>query len=128
MKAKHFLPLCLFALLSACAFAQLTVIRAGTLVDGNSNVPKHDQQIVINGNKITSVSDFPKQRQEDYPQGTKFIDLSNATVLPGMIDAHTHIFLQGEDPAEGGYDVQLLQYPISYRSVRAGVAARRALE
>ena len=32
-----------------------------------------------------------------------------ATVLPGLIDAHTHIFLQGEEPAEGGYDVQLLK-------------------
>src|SRR5205807_2118728 len=56
------------------------------------------------------------------------IDLSNMTVLPGMIDTHTHIFLQGEDPAEGGYDIQLLKYPLAYRAARAAVAARRALE
>src|SRR5204863_4175129 len=58
----------------------------------------------------------------------KVIDLSGMTVLPGMIDAHTHLFLQGEDPAEGGYDVQLLKYPLAYRAARATVAARRALE
>jgi imidazolonepropionase-like amidohydrolase len=52
----------------------------------------------------------------------------NSTVLPGLIDAHTHIFLQGEDPAEGGYDVQLLKHPSSFRAARAVVAARRALE
>src|SRR5437868_8869937 len=45
-----------------------------------------------------------------------------------MIDTHTHIFLQGEEPAEGGYDVQLLKHPSSYRAARAVVAARRALE
>jgi imidazolonepropionase-like amidohydrolase len=57
------------------------------------------------------------------------IDLpANVTVLPGMIDTHTHIFLQGEDPAEGGYDVQLLKHPSSYRAARATVAVRRALE
>ena len=50
------------------------------------------------------------------------------TVLPGLIDSHTHIFLQGEDPSEGGYDVQLLKFPASYRAARATVAARRALE
>src|SRR5213079_2951571 len=44
------------------------------------------------------------------------------------IDCHTHIFLQGEVPAAGGYDVQLLKFPASYRVVRATLAARRALE
>jgi imidazolonepropionase-like amidohydrolase len=45
-----------------------------------------------------------------------------------LIDAHTHIFLQGEDPAEGGYDVQLLKYSLAFRAARAAVSARRALE
>jgi len=56
------------------------------------------------------------------------IDLGPATLLPGLIDTHTHIFLQGEDPAAGGYDVQLLKFPASYRVARAVVSARRALE
>src|SRR5206468_5494916 len=64
----------------------------------------------------------------DLPGGAAVIDLSRATLLPGLIDSHTHIFLQGEDPAEGGYDVQLLKYPIAFRAARAAVSARRALE
>jgi imidazolonepropionase-like amidohydrolase len=50
------------------------------------------------------------------------------TVLPGLIDTHTHIFLQGEDPKVESYDDQLLKHPSSYRAARAAVAARRALE
>jgi imidazolonepropionase-like amidohydrolase len=124
MKTRFFLSICVL-FLSVVATAQVTVIRAGTLIDGRSNTAKHNQVIVIRDNKIESVADAASFTA---PAGANVIDLSNATVLPGMIDAHTHIFLQGEDPAEGGYDVQLLNYPISYRSVRAAVAARRALE
>jgi imidazolonepropionase-like amidohydrolase len=56
------------------------------------------------------------------------IDLGGATVLPGLIDAHTHIFLQGEVTAAGGYDIQLLKYPASFRVARAILSAKRALE
>jgi len=45
-----------------------------------------------------------------------------------LIDSHTHIFLQGEDPAKGGYDANILNAPLSLRAARATVAARRALE
>jgi imidazolonepropionase-like amidohydrolase len=62
------------------------------------------------------------------PEEAQVIDLGSATLLPGLIDTHTHIFLQGEDPAAGGYDVQLLKFPASYRVARAVVSARRALE
>src|SRR6185295_2865308 len=109
----------------AAAFAnaqQVTVIKAGTLIDGRSSEAKRNQTIVIRGNRIESVGDVAT------PAGAKVIDLSNMTVMPGMIDTHTHLFLQGEDPAEGGYDVQLLRYPLAYRAARATVSARRALE
>src|SRR5260370_8971663 len=62
------------------------------------------------------------------PADAKVIDLSNATVLPGVIDAHTHIFLWGEDPAKGGYDVNILKAGIALRAARATYAARRPLE
>src|SRR3989441_2496754 len=115
--------LAIIVLLAVSARGQVTVIKAGTLIDGTSAQPRKNQTIVIRGNRIESVgSDVAT------PAGARLIDLSNMTVLPGMIDAHTHIFLQGEDPAQGGYDVQLLKYPLAYRAARAAVSARRALE
>jgi imidazolonepropionase-like amidohydrolase len=102
-----------------------TVIRAGILIDGKSDAPRHDQVIVIRGNLIDSVGDAASTK---IPAGATVIDLSRATVLPGLIDSHTHIFLQGEAPAEGGYDANILRQPLSLRAARATVAARRALE
>jgi imidazolonepropionase-like amidohydrolase len=110
---------------SVPALRTYTVIRAGTLIDGKSDVPKHNQLIVIRGNRIDSVSDAATTQ---IPAGATVIDLSRATVLPGLIDTHTHIFLQGEDPAQGGYDANILKYPLALRAARATVSARRALE
>ena len=109
--------------------APVTVIRAGVLIDGVSGSARRDQIITIRGNTITDVADAGLAgAPSNLPAGATFIDLSQATVLPGLIDAHTHIFLQGEDPAEGGYDIQLLKYPLAFRAARATVSARRALE
>jgi imidazolonepropionase-like amidohydrolase len=105
--------------------AQVTVIRAGTLIDGKSDKPRRDQVIVIRGNRIESVGDAARAK---IPTDSKVIDLSKETVLPGLIDSHTHIFLQGEDPAQGGYDANILTPPLAMRAARATVAARRALE
>ena len=110
---------------ASAAQEQVTVIRAGTLIDGKSDRPRASQVIVIRGRRIEKVQDATGA---EIPTGAKVIDLSRATVLPGLIDAHTHIFLQGEDPAEGGYDVQLLKHGLAFRAARATVAARRALE
>ena len=103
--------------------AKTVVIRAGALIDGTGAQPKRNQTIVVRGNHIVSVGE-----NASAPPEAQVIDLSSATVLPGLIDTHTHIFLQGEDPAEGGYDVQLLKYPASFRAARATVSALRALE
>jgi imidazolonepropionase-like amidohydrolase len=118
-----------FLLWSYGVFAQsgadVTVIRTGTLIDGKSDKPRANQVIVIRGNRIESVSDASSAK---IPAGATEIDLSKRTVLPGLIDSHTHIFLQGEDPAKGGYDANILSQGLALRAVRAGVAARRALE
>ena len=103
----------------------MTVIRAGALIDGVSNSVLRNPVITIRGNVITGVADAGSA---NIPAGATIIDLSQATVLPGLIDAHTHIFLQGEVPAEGGYDIQLLKYSLAFRAARATASARRALE
>ena len=102
-----------------------TAIRAGSLIDAKSDKPRNDQVIVVHGNRIESVTDSATAK---IPSAATVIDLSKATVLPGLIDCHTHIFLQGEDPAQGGYDANILNAPLALRAARATVAARRALE
>jgi len=114
----------LFSTSAAHAADAVTVIRAGTLIDGKSATPRHDQVIVVRGNRIESVGDAASAK---VPPGATAVDLSRWTVLPGLIDAHTHLFLQGEDPAEGGYDVQLLKHGLAFRAARATASARRAL-
>src|SRR3989449_6211949 len=104
--------------------APLTVIRAGTLIDGVSASPRKNQLIFLRGERIEKVADGSAA----IPTDAHVIDLSSATVLPGLIDAHTHIFLWGEDPAKGGYDENILKAGIALRAARATYAARRALE
>jgi imidazolonepropionase-like amidohydrolase len=104
--------------------APLTVIRAGTLIDGADDAPRKSQLIFVRGTHIEKVADAPTP----VPAGATVIDLSSATVLPGLIDSHTHIFLFGEDPAKGGYDANILNAGAALRAARATYACRRALE
>ena len=106
------------------ATSQLIVIRAGNLIDGVSETPRKNQLIFVRGERIEKVSDA----SAGIPKEAKIIDLANATVLPGLIDSHTHIFLWGEDPAKGGYDANILKAGIALRAARATFAVRRALE
>ena len=109
---------------AAAPDAPVTVIRAGRLIDGVSPAARRDQAIVVRGHRIESVGPWTGNAAA----GATVVDLSSATVLPGLIDTHTHVFLQGEVPAEGGYDVQLLKQGIAFRAARATVSVRRALE
>ena len=109
----------------AAALDHSVIVRARALIDGTSAQSRQDQEILIRGDRIVAVYNAGTRAA---PPGAQTINLGAATVLPGLIDSHTHIFLQGEVPAAGGYDIQLLKLPASYRVARAVVAARRALE
>ena len=109
----------------SAATVRTVVVRAQWLIDGSADKARHNMEIVIRGNRIVGVR---AANSQPLPADARVIDLGAATLLPGLIDTHTHIFLQGEDPAAGGYDVQLLKFPASYRVARAVVSARRALE
>jgi imidazolonepropionase-like amidohydrolase len=109
---------------SSPANEKVTAIRAANLIDGTAAQVRHNVLVVIKGNRIESVTNGGAP-----PADATVIDLpASVTVLPGLIDTHTHIFLQGEDPKVESYDDQLLKHPSSYRAARAAVAARRALE
>ena len=97
-------------------------IRAGKLIDGKSDNAIANALILIEDGKIASVTPGGSS-----PAGVELIDLSNATVLPGLIDAHTHILLQG-DVTEEDYDVQLLKQSIPYRAILAARNAKIALD
>src|SRR5260370_12040222 len=68
--------------------APLTVIRAGTLIDGVSESPRKNQLIFVRGERIEKVADAP----EKIPPGANLIDLSTPPFLPRPIASHTHIF------------------------------------
>ncbi len=103
----------------------LVFIRAGRLLDVRSGRVLENQGILIEGERIKAVGPFDAQRAL-VPPGARIIDLSKATVLPGLADCHTHILLQGDITADD-YDAQLLKESIPYRTIRATVAARTAL-
>ncbi len=106
----------------APAPAKRVAIRAGHLIDGKSDRPFDNVLILIEGDKIVSVSPGGVA-----PTGVEVIELSKATVLPGFIDLHTHVLLNGDITAED-YDKQLLKDSIPYRAILGARNARIALE
>ena len=97
-------------------------IRAGRLIDGKSDSAIQNAVIVVEGDKIVSVTPGGSA-----PAGLETIDLSHATVMPGFADVHTHVVLNGDITAED-YDVQLLKQSIPYRAILGARNAKIALD
>src|SRR6202162_820485 len=101
------------------------VISAAHLIDGKSDAVQNGVAIVVEGDRIVAVG-LRSQLASRIPAGAQAIDLGGATILPGLIDNHTHVLLQG-DITSADYDEQLLKESIPYRAIRATAAVRPAL-
>jgi imidazolonepropionase-like amidohydrolase len=119
---RHAALALLFAssLVAADAPQPVTVIRAARLIDGRGGNVVAPAVIVVRGNKIESVGGSA-------PAGAQVIDLGDVTLLPGLIDAHTHALLQGDITTED-YDKQLFRESLPYRALRASRALKIALD
>jgi imidazolonepropionase-like amidohydrolase len=93
-------------------------VRAGRLIDGLGGAPVTDAVILIENDRITAVG-----RGLAIPSGARVIDLSRSTVLPGFIDAHTHVTSQPENYMEDLFRKSPIDVAVS-----AHVYARRTLD
>jgi imidazolonepropionase-like amidohydrolase len=103
---------------------QMLYVRCGKLIDGTSQGARSNVTVVVKNDRIAEIQNGAT------PAGVKseqIVDLSRETCLPGLIDTHTHVLLQGDITA-ADYDEQLLKQSPEYRAILATVNARRALE
>jgi imidazolonepropionase-like amidohydrolase len=96
-------------------------IHCGSLWDGKSDQLQKDAFIWIVNDRIKYVGPAPAKSTN------QVIELPNLTCLPGMVESHTHVFLQG-DRKPGQYDAQLLKQSVAYRAIEATTAAHAALD
>jgi imidazolonepropionase-like amidohydrolase len=104
-------------------FAQKTIaIKCGNLLDVRSGKLMPSKVILVKGNKIESITDAALFKQKT----DTTIDLSGYYVLPGLIDSHTHVLLQGDITSED-YDAQIFKESIPYRTIRGTLSCKQAL-
>jgi imidazolonepropionase-like amidohydrolase len=95
------------------------LVRAAHLIDGKSDAAHDGWAVLVEGERIVKVG----PAAEVQAPGVRVVDLGNAWLLPGLIDAHTHVLLQG-DVTAADYDEQLLKESNPYRALRAAAAVR----
>ena len=107
--------LLLLLLSSAFSQAQKVVVRAGHLINPADASVAADQTIIIEGGKITAIGTNLKA-----PEGAERIDLANEWVMPGLVDAHTHITMNLPPAARGEsyWENHLLTETTAFRAER----------
>jgi imidazolonepropionase-like amidohydrolase len=96
----------------------VTVLRPAAVFDGTDL--RTGWQVVVTGDRITAAG-----TAVTVPPGAAVVDLPDATLLPGLIDAHTHLFLHAYD--ETSWNDQVLREPLALRVVQAVAHAERTL-
>ena len=115
-------------------------VRCGMLLDPGTRTQRRDQEIFLESGKVARVEaastapapppSSPSKKSSNSVSAsteTAVLDLSAYTCLPGLIDAHTHLLMQG-DATSVEYDEQVLRESTPYRALRAAAAGRIALE
>ncbi len=96
------------------------LVRVGHLLDVRTGRWRPDVALTLRGGLIEAITPWPG------PPATPDLDLSGRWVIPGLLDAHTHLFLQGNADA-AAYEAQILKESVPYRTLRAAAAAKAAL-
>ena len=99
MKTSKCVAAIFLILITGMAPNRIAMWGAGRLFDSKSGKILPNEVILIEGEKISEVS---SAEQAKIPPGAQVIDLSKATVLPGLIDGHTHVFGFGLDGIKPG--------------------------
>src|SRR5438094_652284 len=101
--------------------AAITAIKAGRLIDPETGTAATNQVILVEGEKIKAVG-----ANLAIPSGATVIDLSKLTVLPGLVDAHTHMALTYKEQPENNY--YYLTYVMESTPLRAIEAASNGIQ
>ncbi len=124
--AKQALLLC-FLFISSPVMAQVTAIRAGHIIDVASGQALANQTIIVENGLIQSIGS-----NVSIPANAEVIDLSDSYVLPGLIDAHTHLAMTEMPGADindfGTYYYTTLLEPTAFRAIQGVAQARSLLE
>ena len=105
-----------------------SLLMCGHVWDGKSETLRGPAVIRVVEEKIAEIKELQSTSNTPTAVGKEqMVDLSHETCLPGLIDTHTHVLLQGDITA-ADYDEQLLKQSPEYRTILATVNARRALE
>ena len=111
----------LAAILAVPAFADPILLRPARVFDGVNRQPHEGWSVLVDGDRIAAVG-----ANLTVPAGARTIDVPGTTLMPGMIEGHSHLFLHPYN--ETLWDDQVLHEPLALRTARAVVQAKRTLE
>ena len=98
------------------------LLRPQRVFDAAGDQPHEGWVVLVTGNRIAAVGPAEEVRA---PSGTRSLDLAGMTLMPGLIDAHSHIFLHPYD--ETLWNDQVLKEPLAYRTIAAAIHCERTL-